>query len=1130
MNLLLFLLVVNPVNQTVIFKPAVMREPIMAESLNIILKEIKTEIEIIKTDLRSRQNIDFELYHLNKKQKLLWFYYQELQKKFKRDREFLIKKGVGQKFLSRVDSVEDGIAQKMNQLKSALDDHKFDDALTLLQEAMPTPQPVDSNPLYRRPETREPIAPTPQGKSLRVGGEPIPEDTMETIDIQITPLIKTLAQDLNYDPRKIYEYVKNNIAYHPYFGSMKGSLGTLYEKSGNDCDQASLLMALLRASEIPSRYQRGLIYLSVEDALKLFGVLEPKRIQEVLIMTGVPHQVYTSGGNIIGFDIEFFWVSAYLPIKHYMGIPTGDTTGCAWVPMFPALKFVNCIPGINVPQAMAFDCDEFLKECITELEEKTPLATYRDALIEYLQAHYPQKTYEDALLRIEPLNQYFPTLPLTSPITIKYFINEYSILPKELRHRLGIGFAHVPNYFYFAVDTLPLPVFFGRKLTLTWEPTPESQQIINYYGGLYQTPAYLIELKPTLWIGGIKTIEGEPTGPGGDKMFFFNIVTYDPNGRYNALLFNPIDWGATCAMIVNQNMADFYITNPIQDSLDIPTSIAKYLHKSLLDFALSSTKDETEIAKTLQVRNFHGTEMLFHQQTNDIWFAWNYPLKTVWSGLVFAGTVFVEPLPSGQNYGRDIFFFLVCLNGDSRIKQMLEQEYGILAFSTLKGMRVAYRLGVPIYQISDYGNTIIPYLGSPPGSAGGQIFPSFKTPRTPPLIGEDRGGGGREYARPNKTPNPVSVNELIIKLTKPIRKDQIIQSIPALQGAQVLKQSRYANAYLLKLPQSQNLKSTISNLKSNPLIEYAEPNYRYFIQSSPGLSVSLSPLLFSLAPNDPFFENQWGLRKCLFTAVWDSTTGDSSLILAILDTGVDTAHADLKNRILLGYDFANEDSFPVDDNGHGTQVCGVIGAQANNGAGIAGCDWQTKLLIIKCLDASGSASAFNIAEAIYYAVSHNARIINMSFGGYDYSQTIADAIQYAYHSNCVLIAAAGNDATSLPFYPASYPNVIGVSATKENDLIADFSNWGDYIDFAAPGVSIYTTNRGGGVITVSGTSFSCGFVSGAASLILSKDSTLTNAEVYDRLKQGAELTYSFSPPPRMGEDKGGGERRSMVPA
>jgi len=319
----------------------------------------------------------------------------------------------------------------------------------------------------------------------------------------------------------------------------------------------------------------------------------------------------------------------------------------------------------------------------------------------------------------------------------------------------------------------------------------------------------------------------------------------------------------------------------------------------------------------------------------------------------------------------------------------------------------------------------------------------------------------------------------------PISRNQILQSISALKDAQILKQSSRSNTFLLKLPKSQNLQSTISNLKSNPLVEYAEPNYHYYIQSSPCLQVSLSPFLFSLAPTDPFYENQWAIRKCLFTAVWDSTTGDSNLILAILDSGVDTAHADLKNRIIQGYDFVNEDSFPVDDNGHGTQVAGVIGAEANNGSAIAGCDWKTKLLILKVIDATGMATAFDISEAIYYAVSHNARIINMAFGSYDYSSTVANAVQYAYNANCVLVAGAGNDATSLPFYPAALPNVIGVSATKENDLIADFSNWGDYIDFAAPGVSIYTTNRGGGIIIVSGTSYSCAYLSGAASLILS---------------------------------------------
>jgi subtilisin family serine protease len=219
---------------------------------------------------------------------------------------------------------------------------------------------------------------------------------------------------------------------------------------------------------------------------------------------------------------------------------------------------------------------------------------------------------------------------------------------------------------------------------------------------------------------------------------------------------------------------------------------------------------------------------------------------------------------------------------------------------------------------------------------------------------------------------------------------------------EILKTSHLTSAVLVKIPQHVSITSAIQTLQSSPSIAYAEPNYRYSIQS--------------IAPNDPFFENQWGLRKCLINTAWDSIIGDSSLIIGVLDTGIDTLHPDLINRIIPGYDFVNEDSFPADDNGHGSQVAGVIGAEANNGVAIAGTDWQTKLLVLKVIDAQGMATAFDIAKAINYAVNHHARIINMSFGGYESSSLIAEAVQNAYNANCVLVAAVGNDRTSLPFY------------------------------------------------------------------------------------------------------------------
>ncbi len=291
--------------------------------------------------------------------------------------------------------------------------------------------------------------------------------------------------------------------------------------------------------------------------------------------------------------------------------------------------------------------------------------------------------------------------------------------------------------------------------------------------------------------------------------------------------------------------------------------------------------------------------------------------------------------------------------------------------------------------------------------------------------------------------------------------------------------------------------------------------------------------------NDPGFgsdaqdiDKEWGLAKAGFDSAWVKTTGLNSNIVAVIDTGVDATHADLQSiNFVPGYDFVNNKSIMPgtnsDDNGHGTLVAGVLGATANNNMGVVGTNWQISVMPIKSLDSTGKGDVTVLSEGIVWAADHGAQFINLSVGGvgFGHDTTLASAITYAFNKNIVIVAAAGNDIASTgqsldenPIFPIcddnNYNMVIGVAATDQNDLKADFSNYGkNCIDVDAPGKRILSTINfdpltqkpsPNSYAYASGTSLAVPFVVGQAALIKSLYPTATNIQIRDRIISTAD--------------------------
>jgi subtilisin family serine protease len=242
---------------------------------------------------------------------------------------------------------------------------------------------------------------------------------------------------------------------------------------------------------------------------------------------------------------------------------------------------------------------------------------------------------------------------------------------------------------------------------------------------------------------------------------------------------------------------------------------------------------------------------------------------------------------------------------------------------------------------------------------------------------------------------------------------------------------------------------------------------------------------------------------------WASATG-TGIKVAVIDTGVNPNHPDLAGQVLPGRDMVNNDNDATDDHGHGTHVAGTVAAIANNLTGVAGVAPDAKIIPIKVLAANGSGSNENIAEGILEAAKLGAKVINMSLGGPDNSQTLEAAIASVQRQGVIVVAAAGNDNVNTPFYPAANDGVIGVGAVDKAHKRASFSNYGDYIDIAAPGVAIGSTGHTGNYVKLSGTSMACPHVAGAVAVLLSKYPALKSAQLLSLLRNTGSATTGFT--------------------
>lgn len=603
----------------------------------------------------------------------------------------------------------------LKELDQYFQEGKFDEDPPLLN-SQPLPIVVDRKeaPVVQRDELPL-ISPTtyPFISGWERGYDP--EDLEETIDVQFTDEIIALAAELNHSPVEIYEYVRNNFTFEPYFGSRKGSQQTLSHMRGNDYDLASLLIALLRVSGIPARYARAeAVEMPIDRATNWLGFDDPINAANMLHTAGFDVVLVYSGPEPVAIRCKRVWAEAYVPYINYRGA-INDSTGFMWVPLDPTFRQYNYKSAINLPAEIGFDAEAFINAYCTTFHEDPPVEMFKQMLLDSLAVLHPEATYEDLIRPRTLVEETDGIIPGTLPYIVLSMDTVFSEIPADTRYYIRF---HVHGFGTDLDYTTSLPKIVQKQVTISYVgATPADQQIIDDAGGIFHVEyPYLVDLKPVLKIDGCEVARGSGSVTMG-LTHYSDMHFTPPVGLWNGIpvVYNYIIAGNYQGIGIDTEDA-FPAFFDVPETACEEEYLGQVLHQAALTYLNSVDVQGDEAADLMHIIVVNDVSEAIVENTVRVYFdGGGNPITFEWTGMIvdadrkIVGPFSVDGVDNSCDYMR-------LAGADASIKEnrLFEDLFDEEAISTIKILELASDSGIAICYITTSIAADCPAINQPP--------------------------------------------------------------------------------------------------------------------------------------------------------------------------------------------------------------------------------------------------------------------------------------------------------------------------------------------------------------------------------------------------------------------------------
>jgi N-acetylmuramoyl-L-alanine amidase/transglutaminase-like putative cysteine protease len=533
-------------------------------------------------------------------------------------------------------------------------------------------------------------------------GLPSAADLQPTPDVEITQAIIDKAAELGNSPLALYEFVRNNVGFQPYLGSRKASDFTLQQLHGNDTDQASLLIALLRGAGIPARYARGTIELTPDQAMAMTGVEDPNVAASILTTAGLDGVAIVNGTEVVAVRCTRVWVQVYVPFSNYRGGVSGDDSGKAWIPLDPSFKAWSVTEGQDVLGPMGWNADSFLANYVSAFNAASPIEQFQADIQSWLDVNRPGITIPEIERRLAITPQSLGLLPASLPYQVVAVTTEMSELEDAKRYKVRF---HLRNGATTLINhTLRLPELLGHRLTIEYVgATPADQATIDSYGSIYETPPSAVSVRPLLKLDEVVIATGA-SGIGMGRPHSSDMHFLQPAGDDNVqpLVANEMTAGNGQAIAFDSflDVHDFLFES---GGVTRTNYFEELMYETAVQYLRLVDDGQEAVERTMRVVSLQDvSEAIVENSVKVTYSGGGIPLTFEWTGLIVdADRRIIGPFPvDGNNSKKVPYMKLTGYDGSFMEHRVFEDNFESPAVSTIRAFHVSAQQGINLCTIT----------------------------------------------------------------------------------------------------------------------------------------------------------------------------------------------------------------------------------------------------------------------------------------------------------------------------------------------------------------------------------------------------------------------------------------------